>query len=106
MPSEVFLHPWEWVTIFCQRIHIDFASSYQGLVFLVVVDAHSKWPEVTLWNNATLSAKTIKTLRNLLARFGVPIRFLVTIISNLSQRNLSCLQSPMSLDILHLHRII
>ena len=29
-----------------QRIHIDFACPFLGTMFLIVVDAHSKWPEV------------------------------------------------------------
>ena len=29
-----------------QRIHIDFAGLFLGTMFLIVVDAHSKWPEI------------------------------------------------------------
>ena len=71
MPSKVPLHPWEWATTPWQRIHIDFAGPFQGLLFLVVVDAHSKWPEV-IPMKSTSSAKTIEVLRNLFARFGIP----------------------------------
>ena len=46
MPTEAPLHPWEWATTPWQRIHIDYAAPFQKSMFLVVVDAHSKWPEV------------------------------------------------------------
>ena len=46
MPTKAPLHPWEWATISWQRIHIDYAGPFQNPMVLVVVDAHSKWPEV------------------------------------------------------------
>ena len=45
-PAKVPLHPWVWPTKPWQRIHVDFAGPFLGQSFLVVVDAHSKWPEV------------------------------------------------------------
>lgn len=40
-------------------------------MFLVVVDAHSRWLEIEKMNTTT-SAKTIETLQKLFARYGVP----------------------------------
>ena len=40
-------------------------------MFLIVVDSHSKWPEVFQMNSTTTSA-TISILRMLFARFGIP----------------------------------
>lgn len=40
-------------------------------MFFVVVDAHSKWPEVEIMKTTT-AEKTIKVLRNLFARHGLP----------------------------------
>ena len=40
-------------------------------MFLVVVDAHSKWPEV-IPVSSTTSSSTIEVLRDLFARFGIP----------------------------------
>ncbi|XP_020908437.1 uncharacterized protein K02A2.6 [Exaiptasia diaphana] len=71
MPSKVPLHPWEWATFPWQRIHIDFAGPFKDSMFFVVVDAHSKWPEVIPMKSTT-SSKTIEVLRNLFARFGIP----------------------------------
>ena len=46
MPTKAPLHPWEGATTPWQRIHIDYSSPFQNFMFLVVVNAHSKWPEV------------------------------------------------------------
>ena len=46
IPNKAPLHPWEWATAPWQRIHIDYAGPFQNSMFLVVVDAHSKWKEV------------------------------------------------------------
>ena len=40
------LHPWNWPTISWQRIYVDFAGSFQGQMFLIVVYSHLKWPAV------------------------------------------------------------
>ena len=42
------LHPWEWPIKSWQRIHVDYAGPFMGHMFLIVMDAHSKWPEVLL----------------------------------------------------------
>ena len=39
-------------------------------MFLIAVDAHSKWPEVHVMNTITAS-KTIGVLRQIFAQFGV-----------------------------------
>ena len=71
MPTKAPLHPWEWATTPWQRIHIDYAGPFQNSMFLVVVDAHSKWPEVVPVSSTT-SSSTIDVLRDLFARFGIP----------------------------------
>jgi hypothetical protein len=45
------LHPWEWPSTTWQRIHVDFAGPFLGMMFLVIVDAHSKWPEVIIMHS-------------------------------------------------------
>ena len=45
-PSTVSVHPWEWPLLPWQGIHIDFAGPFLKSMFLVVVDAHSRWLEV------------------------------------------------------------
>ncbi len=46
-PSVAPLHPWAWPESPWKRIHIDFAGPFLGKMFLIIVDAHSKWP--SLW---------------------------------------------------------
>ena len=45
-PASVLLHPWVWPNAPLRRIHINFAGPFLGKMFLIIVDAHSKWPEV------------------------------------------------------------
>ena len=73
MPTKAPLHLWEWATAPWQRIHIDYAGLFQNSMFLVVVDAHRKWPEV-IPVSSTTSSSTIEVLhvRDLFARFGIP----------------------------------
>ena len=56
------LHPRAWPTKPWQRLHIDFAGPFMGTSFLVIVDAHSKWPEV-FEMSITTTTNTIKKLR-------------------------------------------
>ena len=45
LPSVAPLHPWEWPTQPWSRLHLDFAGPFMGHMFLILVDAHSKWIE-------------------------------------------------------------
>ena len=50
---------------------MDFAGSFQGKIFLLVVDVHSKWPEVVIMT--TTSAQCIiEELRRMFASYGIP----------------------------------
>ena len=70
-PPSAPLHPWLWPTRPWQRVHVDFAGPFQGKMFLLVVDAHSKWPEVV--SMTTTSAQcTIEELRRMFASYGIP----------------------------------
>ena len=70
-PPPVLLHPWTWPMQPWQRIHIDYAGPFMGAMFLVVVDAHSKWVEVVIMSSTT-SSKTIAELRKLFSAYGLP----------------------------------
>ncbi|KAI4899548.1 hypothetical protein NFI96_026864 [Prochilodus magdalenae] len=69
--KSVTLHPWPWPGAPWQRIHIDFTGPFEGRMFFVAVDAHSKWPEVCLMDSTTAS-KTIQVLRSMFSRYGLP----------------------------------
>ena len=70
-PVPAPLHPCTWPTKPWQRIHMDFAGPLMGTSFLVIVDAHSKWPEV-FEMSSTSTSKTITVLRQLFAKYGLP----------------------------------
>ena len=53
------LHPWA-------RLHIDYASPFEGKMILIVVDAHSKWFA------GSTSKVVIEELQSLFSQFGLP----------------------------------
>ncbi|XP_039396208.1 uncharacterized protein K02A2.6-like, partial [Mauremys reevesii] len=70
-PQWAPLHPWDWPENPWQRIHVDFAGPLEGSMFLVAIDAHSKWPEVSIMQS-TSAESTIQKLRGLFSHFGLP----------------------------------
>ncbi len=67
-PPKSPLNPWKWPAKPWSRIHVDFAGPVFGKMYFIVVDAHSKWPEVFIMSSTT-STKTIDVLRTV---FGLP----------------------------------
>ena len=47
-PRSAPLHSWSWPTGAWQRIHVDFAGPFLGHMFFLVIDAYSKWLEISL----------------------------------------------------------
>ena len=43
MPATAASHPWEWPSRPGTRIHIDYAVQFIVKMFLIIIDAHSKW---------------------------------------------------------------
>ena len=70
-PPKSPLNPWSWPEVPWERIHVDFAGPVKGQMLFVVVDSHSKWPEVCIMNK-TSSGQTITALREMFARNGLP----------------------------------
>ena len=70
-PPTALLHPWSWPDGPWKQIHVDFAGPVFGSMFMVVVDAHSKWMEVIPMSTTT-TEKTLEVLCNLLASYGLP----------------------------------
>lgn len=68
---EAPIHSWEFPDKPWQRIHVDFAGPFLGSMFLIIVDAHSKWPEVFKMKKTTAS-HTIEIMRTIFARNGLP----------------------------------
>ena len=65
------LKPLEWPAHTWDRLHMDFAGPIDDQMILVVVDAHTKWPEIVVMHRAT-STPTIKACQLLFSRFGIP----------------------------------
>ena len=70
-PSVAPLHPWLWPAKPWQHIHVDFTSSVEKCMLMVVVDAQSKWLEV-IEMTSTTSELTIQALRGLFVVHGLP----------------------------------
>ena len=71
-PAVAPLHPWEFPSKPWSRLHIDYAGPFMGgYMFLIVVDAYSKWMEVYPMRTATSQA-TIEKLRCAFATHGLP----------------------------------
>ena len=73
------LHPWTWPSKSWtwpskswQCIHIDFGGLFLGSMFLIVVDAHSKWSEMYPMSTTT-AEKTIEVLRHIFVSYGLPL---------------------------------
>ena len=71
LPQLAPLHPWDWPEEPWQRVHIDFAGPLENHMFLIVVNAHSKWPEVAVMKS-TSSERNIEELRSIFSHFGLP----------------------------------
>ncbi|XP_055903103.1 uncharacterized protein K02A2.6-like [Eupeodes corollae] len=70
-PIKTTLQSWPLATEPWQRIHIDYAGPIQNVYYLVVIDAHSKWPEIIETSSSTSTA-TINILREIFSRHGYP----------------------------------
>jgi len=71
IPAKAPLHSWKWPTRCLERVHIDYAEK-NGQHYLVMIDAHSKWPEVIPMGTSTTTSKTIMIMRNWFAAYGLP----------------------------------
>ena len=69
-PPKSPLHPWKFPRTPWYRVHIDFEGPFQGHMFLLLQDAHSKFPEIAVMRSTT-SEKTIEVLHTWFSRFGL-----------------------------------
>jgi hypothetical protein len=49
------------------RVHVDYAGPFRGKMFLLLVDAYSKWLEVSIVNSANTTT-TVERLNNIFLR--------------------------------------
>lgn len=65
-PIRTPLHPWETPQKVWQRLHLDFAETTGGKMWLIMIDAKSKWPEVIKMNSTTAEKNYRETERRVL----------------------------------------
>ena len=70
-PPQAVLHPWEWPKQPWVRLHADYAGPFLGKMYLILIDAHSKWIEVHI-TTSTTSSITIEKMRSTFVTFGIP----------------------------------
>ena len=71
-PEKHSSHSWQYRSKPWERIHIDFCGPFRNHMYLIVVDAYSKWPEVIRMSSSTSTSETIKVLLSLFSRHGLP----------------------------------
>ena len=71
-PNKAPVLTWENPKEPWKRLHVDFAGPYEGSMWLIVIDAATKWPEVIQMNSNTKAERTIEVLRSLFSRLGIP----------------------------------
>ena len=71
MPPAAPPHPWMKPERPWSRVHIDYAGPFLGQMFLLLVDAHSKWLEIHATRTSTSTA-TIELMRKTFASVGLP----------------------------------
>ena len=70
-PAKAPLHLWEWPSRPWDIVHIDHTGPFHGKLFLILIDAHSKWMDVQIVSS-TPSEVTIATLHRIFATHGLP----------------------------------
>lgn len=70
-PVKVPIQSWPTPEKVWERIHVDYAGPIDGVSYLVVVDAKSKWPEMQPVK-CTTASNTVLALNDLFIRFGTP----------------------------------
>ena len=87
------LTPWLWPSSPSYRVHVDYAYDENGR-YLVLVDAHSRWPEIYFMRQNTSATTTIAILRELFAKYELPVH--CKMVLNFEARNLRILWKSMA----------
>lgn len=65
-PPRSQLHVWDWPDSPNERIYTDFLGPLSGDMYIIIVDAHSKWVDIRPLRNITTES-TIKVFKETLA---------------------------------------
>jgi hypothetical protein len=69
-PALEPLHLWEYVSKPWTRLHVDFAGQLMDNMFLIIIDAYSKWLEIVVMKDIT-TCTTIEKLQGIFATHGL-----------------------------------
>lgn len=72
-PPRVTLHPWNWSDGPNHRLHADFLGPVEGDMYIVIVDAFSKWIEIRKMKNIT-ALEMIAVLKEYFCVWGLPLK--------------------------------
>ena len=81
------LTPWQRPSKPWSRIHTDFLGPFHGCMFLLIIDAHSKWPEIFNMKSNTQSDNLIKAFKNILVDMDYVIMLSVIMDHNTKAMN-------------------
>lgn len=70
-PQRHVVTPWPWPSRPWERVHLDFLGPIWGKIYLVMVDARTKWLEV-FPVPSTAASYTIEKLMEVFSRWGLP----------------------------------
>ena len=70
-PEAAPPQPWEWLDKPWSRVHVDYAGPFLNRMFLIIVDAHSKWLDVHVTTSSTASV-TIQKLCDTFSTLTLP----------------------------------
>ncbi|XP_024877032.1 uncharacterized protein K02A2.6-like [Temnothorax curvispinosus] len=71
-PPHAPLTPWPWPANSWSRLHTDFLGPLFGQMYMIIIDAHSKWHEIVRMGSNMKAYKVIEIFKALFVRFGLP----------------------------------
>lgn len=72
-PPRSTLHTWDWPDGPNHRVHADFLGPVTGKMYLIIVDAYSKWVDIKEMKNITAES-TIKAFKEHFSTWGLPFK--------------------------------
>jgi len=71
-PISAQLHSWMYPERPWQRVHMDLAGPLDGKMYLIMVDANTKWPEVFCMQKDTTTTAVLMKVTEVISRWGIP----------------------------------